>query len=209
MLPFEIPQGTTIEALVTEVVPAAHAKLVPATAGREPFTCAVEIAGEGGFVVSLDGAKMTVKKGEEKNVDARLRFEKRDAQAFLDDWTGAQRFVPKMKPPTDLAFFSDPRILKRLKLATGAIELSLRDFEEDGQKRRVTLSVAVGAPAKKVDPEPDVVIETSQGTYLKLLSGKLGPEEALADGDVTVKGKRFVAMQLAFAIAPLFPPPPR
>lgn len=208
MLPFEIPKGTTIEALVTEVVPAAHAKLVPSSAGREPFTCAVEIDSES-YVATLDGPSMKVRKGEEKNVDARLRFKKRDAQAFLDDWTGPQRFVPKMKPPTDLAFFSDPRILKRLKLATGAIELSLRDFEEDGEKRRITLSVALGAPAKKVDPEPDVVIETSQVTYLKLLSGNLGPEEALADGDVTVNGKRFVAMQLAFAIAPLFPPPAR
>jgi putative sterol carrier protein len=208
MLPFEIPAGTTIETLVTEVVPAAHARLVPASAGREPFTCAVEIDRDS-YVVSLDGQAMKVRKGEEKNVDARLRFRRRDAQAFLDDWTGPQRFVPKITPPTDLAFFSDPRILKRLKLATGAIELSLRDFEEGGEKRRVTLSVALGAPAKKIEPTPDVVIETSLETYLKLLSGKLGPEEALADGDVTVNGKRFVAMQLAFAIAPLFPPPAR
>jgi putative sterol carrier protein len=152
---------------------------------------------------------MSVRKGEEKNVDARLRFRARDAQAFLDDWTGPQKLVPKVKPPGDLLLLSDPRILKRLKLATGAIELAIRDFEEDGERRRVALSIAVGAPAKKVDPDPDVVVETSMKTYLRLLGGEIGPEDALADGDVVVKGKRFVAMQLVFAVAPLFPPPPR
>jgi hypothetical protein len=209
MLPFEVPQGTTIEELVTEVMPRAHARLVPAAAGREPFTCAVEIVGDGSYVVVLDGATMSVRKGDEKNVDARLRLGAKDVQAFLDDWTGPQKLVPKAKPPGDLVLLSDPRILKRLKLATGAIELALRDFDADGDPRRVTLSFAVGAPAKKVDPDPDVVVETSMRTYLRLLAAELGPEEALVDGDVTVRGKRFVAMQLAFAVAPLFPPPPR
>lgn len=209
MLPFEIPDGTTVETLLTQVVPAAHARLVPSSAGREPFRAAIEIGGLASFVVSLDGPSMTVAKGEEKNVDARLRFHARDAEAFLADWTGEKRLVPKAKPPGDLLLLSDPRILKRLKLATGAIELALRDFDGDGGPRRASISVALGATAKKADPDPDAVIETSMKTYLRLLSGGLGPEEALADGDVTVKGKRFVAMQLAFAVAPLFPPPAR
>jgi putative sterol carrier protein len=209
MLPFEIPKGTTLRSLVEEVVPAAHARLVPQSAGREPFTVAVEIEGSGGgsWVLTIDGAKMTVRAGEEKNVDARVRVRAADAQDFLDDWTGAQRTVPKMMPQGDLVLVGDPRILKRVKMVQGAIELAIRDFSLTGDTRRVALSLALGGMAKKVEPDPDVVIETSMQTYLRLLDAKLGPEEALADGDVTVRGKRLVAMQLAFAIAPLFPVP--
>ena len=65
--------------------------------------------------------------------------------------------------------------------------------------------LAVGAPARKIDPDPDVTIEVSLATVERILDGKLGPEEALADGDVRVTGKRLVAGQLAFALAPLFP----
>jgi hypothetical protein len=33
----------------------------------------------------------------------------------------------------------------------------------------------------------------------------MGPEDALADGNVRVKGNRFLAMQLALAVAPFYP----
>src|SRR5262245_41359011 len=51
VLPFEIPEGTTLDSLIGDVVPQAHARLVPAHAGREPFTCALEIDGAGSWVV--------------------------------------------------------------------------------------------------------------------------------------------------------------
>jgi putative sterol carrier protein len=207
MLPFEIPRGTTLEKLVTDVVPAAHGRLVPASAGREPLTCAFELEGLKSWVVGLEGTTMRVREGDERAPDIRIRARAKDAQAFLDDWTGPQRFVPKVKPNADLVLMSDPRILKRVKMVTGAIELAIRDFDDGGGARRVALMVAVGAPAKKRDPEPDVVVETSMSTYLRLLSAKIGPEDALADGDVSVTGKRLVAMQFAFAVAPLFPRP--
>jgi hypothetical protein len=118
--------------------------------------------------------------------------------------------VPKARPSGDLVMLGDPRVLKRIKMVTGAVELAIRDFEEPGGAgggaRRVALAIALGAPAKKLDPAPDVVIETSMKTYLRLLDGTMGPEDALADGDVSVKGRRMLAMQLAFAIGPLFPP---
>ena len=202
MLPFAIPAGTTLESLVTEVIPAAHGRMVPASAGRESFTVAVEIEGEGAWIVALDGPGIRVRAGEEKGVDARIRVLARDAQDFLTDWMGPQTLAPKFKPQGEVLMMSDPRLLKRIKMVTGVVELAIRDFEG----RRVTLSIAVGAPAKKVEPDPDVVIEVSLATYQRLLDGTMGPEEALADGEVTVKGKRLVAMQFAFAIAPLFPP---
>ncbi len=93
MLPFEIPAGTTLERLVTDVVPAAHARLVPVSAGRELFTAAVEVEGAGAWIVSLDGPSMKVRAGEERAVDARITVRARDAQAFLDDWTGPRRLA--------------------------------------------------------------------------------------------------------------------
>jgi SCP-2 sterol transfer family len=208
MLPFEIPPGTTLASLVEEVVPAAHARLVPQSAGRVPFRCAFELDGlrNGAWVIHLDGAAMRVERGEERAVDVRFRAHAEVAQAFLDDWTGPQRFVPKA-PKKDIVLFSDPRLLTRVKMATGVLELALRDFPGNGggAPRRVTLSIAVGAPAKKVEPDPDVVVETSLATYLRMLAGEIGPEDALADGDVKVTGKRLVAAQLAFAVGPFFP----
>jgi hypothetical protein len=38
-----------------------------------------------------------------------------------------------------------------------------------------------------------------------MLAGTLAPEEALADGDVQVRGNRMLALQLALAVAPFYP----
>ncbi len=206
MLPFEIPPGTTLDALVTTVIPEAHARLVPASAGKEPFACVVELEPDLSWLVTLDGQKMTARAGSEKNVDARIRSRRAWAEAFLADWTGEGKLVPKGPPPEGAILISDPRALKRLRMVTGVVELALRDFDADGEPpRRVSMTVAVGGPARKVEPDPDVVIETGSATYLRVLSGELAPEDALADGDVTVTGKRLVAMQFALALSALVP----
>lgn len=204
MLPFEVPADTTLEELLTTVYPAAHAKLVPPSAGAEPFVAVVEI-GARSWRIELDGARIAVREADEKQCDVRVMAERGAAEAFLEDLTGDKRFVPRFAPPSDIVLFSDPRILKRVKLANGTIELAIRDFPLDGEPSRVAMKVAVGAPARKVDPDPDVVIETSLDTVERILDGKLGPEEALADGGVELSGKKLVAGQLAFALAPLFP----
>lgn len=205
MLPFDIPAGTSLDKVVTEVVPAAHAKLVPASAGRERVTVALELTGVNRWVIELDGASMKVREGDEKAPDIRITARGEDAQAFLDDWTGPRNFTPKGKPPTDM-LLSDPRVLKRVKMVTGTIELSIRDFDGAGETRKAGLTVSVGGPAKKVEPDPDVTVETSMATYRRMLGANMSPEDALADGDVKVAGKRLVAMQFAFAVGPLFPP---
>lgn len=204
MLPFEVPADATLEDLLTTIYPEAHGKLVPSAAGAEPFVAAVEI-GSRSWRIELDGPRMSVREADEKQCDARIMADRGAAEAFLDDLTGPKRFVPRFAPPSDIALFSDPRILKRVKLANGTIELAIRDFPIDGEPTRVAMKVAVGAPARKVDPDPDVVLETSLATVERILDGKLGPEDALVDGGVQLSGKRLVAGQLAFALAPLFP----
>ena len=211
MLPFEIPPGTTLEGLLTDVVPAAHARLVPQSAGREPFTCAIELEGLGRWVVSLDGPKMTVRAGEERAPDVRIRARAEDAKEFFDDYLGPKRLAPKTKRAAPgsggVVMLSDPRVLKRVKMVNGTVELAIADFDDGrgGAPRRVWMSASLGSAAKKVEPEADVTIEVAMKTFLRLVAGGATPEEALADGDVPVKGKRLVAMQVAFALAPLFP----
>jgi putative sterol carrier protein len=89
-------------------------------------------------------------------------------------------------------------------MASGKIELALVDL--DGE--RVAMTVAFGAAAKKtIDPDdPDVTIEATVAVFEEILAGKLAPEEAIAEGRVTVKGKKLLAMQMALALAPLAPP---
>jgi putative sterol carrier protein len=102
---------------------------------------------------------------------------------------------------------SDPRIVRRVAMASGRIELAVED--EDGERLAVVFGFGDSA-RKAMDPEdPDVVVETHLTTLERVLRGELGPEEALADGDVKVRGNRFLAMQLALAVAPFYPPPPK
>ena len=99
---------------------------------------------------------------------------------------------------------SDPRVVKRVAMANGRpIELAVKD--DDGER----LAIAFGfgdAARKSIDPDDaDVVVETRLGTLERVLRGELGPEDALADGDVKVRGNRFLAIQLALAVAPFYP----
>jgi hypothetical protein len=207
MFPFEIPPGATLRSLVTEVFPETHAKLVPKAAGSDAFTIVLDLEGlEGGgiFTADVKGNTVTVREEESRQRQIWVSARAENAQMFLDDWSGAKRFAPKFVPSGDLVLMSDPRILKRLVMVSGKLELALTDFEGE----RVAMTVAVGAAAKKtIDPEgADVTIEASVAVFEELLAGKLAPEDAIAEGRVSVKGNKLLAMQLALAVAQLAPP---
>jgi putative sterol carrier protein len=88
-------------------------------------------------------------------------------------------------------------------MANGRIELALADVAGE----RLALVFGFGDAARKeIDAErADAVVETRVATLERIARGELGPEEALADGDVRVRGNRFLAMQLALAVAPFYP----
>jgi hypothetical protein len=200
MLPFEIPQGTTLASLVTEVLPAAHRKLAK---GKGRFRAVVRFEGGASYTADIDGGDVTIREGEEAGAHAWIVTRSSTAELFLADWMGARRFVPRLGDGMPFVLLSDPDVLKRLVLVEGKIELALSDFEGG----RVGMTVALGSAAKKaIDPEdPHVTVDASVAVFERLLAGTLSPEAALADGDVGVRGKRLVAMQLAFALAPFFP----
>ena len=50
------------------------------------------------------------------------------------------------------------------------------------------------------------MIEADLSTVERLLAATLSPEDALVDEHVTIRGNRLLAMQLALALAPLYPP---
>jgi len=205
MLPIEIPPGTTATVLVTVIVPQLHAKMVPADAPADPFAVAVRIEDEGSWTVRVHGQRMTVSEGEEPGVKPTLWMwtTARAVERFLEDATGEKRMLPKFGAVGGVATMSDPRVLKRVAMASGRIELALVD--ERGERHGIVFGF--GAAAKKeIDPEDaDTVIETDLMTAERVLRGDMGPEEALADGNVRVKGNRFLAMQLALAVAPFYP----
>jgi hypothetical protein len=205
MLPIEIPPGTTATVLVTEIVPELHAKMVPADAPAEAFTVAVRIEDEGSWTVRVHGARMTVSDGEEPGLRPALWMwtTARAVERFLEDATGAKRMLPKFAPVGGVGTMSDPRVLKRVAMASGRIELAVVD--ERGERHGIVFGF--GAAAKKeMDPEDaDTVIEADMSTIERVLQGELGPEDALADGNVRVKGNRLLAMQLALAVAPFYP----
>ncbi len=204
MFPFEIPEGATVRSLVTEVFPDTHAKLVPASAGSTPFTIVLALEGEGSFTATVKGPSVVVREEEARERNVWISGNARHADRFLEDWKTERRFVPKFAPAGDVALMSDPRVLSRLIMASGKIELALVDL--DGE--RVAMTVAFGAAAKKtIDPDdPDVTIEATVAVFEEILAGKLAPEEAIVEGRVAVKGKKLLAMQMALALAPLAPP---
>jgi hypothetical protein len=203
MLPIEIPEGTTVASLVTEVVPELHGRMVGADAPIDPFSVAVQIDGEGSWVVHIRGREMTVEEGETERPTLWLHTTAAAVERFLEDAMGPKRLLPRFAPVAGVGTMSDPRVIKRVAMASGRIELAALD--EDGQ--RIAMVFGFGSAARRpIDPEDaDVVVEARLSTIERVLGGQLGPEEALADGDVTVRGNRFLALQLALAVAPFYP----
>jgi hypothetical protein len=205
MFPLDIPPGTTIESLVTDAIPALHARLVGGGGPNEEFAVALRIDGCGSWTVRIRGRAMAVDPGEERRPTLWMYTTEAMAQRFLQDTQGPRRPVPRIAPvaPGGVLTLSDPRVIRRVAMASGRIELAV--LEQDGG--RLSVVFGFGAAARRpIDPEdPDTVVETPIATLQRILNGERGPEEALSNGDVSVRGSRLLAMQLAFAIAPFYP----
>jgi putative sterol carrier protein len=204
MFPFEVPAGTTLDSLFREVLPKAHAQMVPASAPRDRFVVVQKVSGFETFTLEIRGPEMKVSPGATDRPDFWVLTPRENVELFLDDWLGPKKLVPK-RVPKEMVSISDPRILKRLALVSAKAELALTDLEG----RRVALVAASGGAAKKhiEEDDPDVVLEAGAATFMRLVEGTLPPEEAIADGAVAVRGKRLLAMQLALAFAPFYPKP--
>ncbi len=210
MFPFDIPPDATIESLVTELAPAVHAQLVPAgAAGETTYVVVVRVEGSGAWTVRIRGRDMSVETGEADRPTLWMHATAGTVERFLEDARGPRRLLPPARaiPATGLVSLSDPRVLKRVAMASGRIELAARDTDDT----RLALVFGFGDAARRgVDPEdPDVVVEADMAVIERVLAGTLGPEEALADGGVRLRGNRLLAMQLAFAVAPFYPARPR
>jgi putative sterol carrier protein len=203
----EIPPDTTVRSLVETVVPELHARLVPDGGPRDTFTVTVRVEDTADWTVRIEGREMHVTEGAADKPTLWLYTTTRAVELFLEDATGPKRFLPRFDPAGGAAVISDPRLVKRAALATGRIELAMTDDEGE----RIGIVFGFGAAARKrIDPDDaDVVIETGTATIDRMLAGTLAPEEALADGDVKVRGNRMLAMQLALAVAPFYPKKPR
>ncbi len=203
MLPLEIPAGTTIESLLTEVIPAVHGRLVADDAPREALGIAVRIEGRGSWTLRVRGREMTVDDGEDALATLWVCATERSAELFLEDAAGPKRLVPRFAPVGGVATMSDPRVIRRVAMASGRVELATTD--ENGERMAVVFGF--GAAARRgIDPEdPDVTIETQLAAIDRVLRGELAPEDALADGGVVVRGNRLLAMQLALAVGPFYP----
>jgi hypothetical protein len=203
MLPLDIPAGTTVESLVTELIPALHARLVPADAPTDALDVAVRIEGCGSWTLRIRGRTMTVQDGTDPRATLWVYASDQSAERFLEDAAGPRRLTPRFAPVGGVATMSDPRVIRRVAMASGRVELATID--EDGD--RMAIVFGFGASARReIDPEDaDVVIETQLATIDRVLRGELAPEDALADGGVTVRGNRLLAMQLALAVAPFYP----
>jgi hypothetical protein len=213
MLPIEIPPGTTVESLVTDVVPALHARLVAPVARevpQDPFVVALRVEGVGAWTVTIRGAVMTVEDGAAARPTMWMWTTGGAIEWFLEDALGPKRLFPRVAPPAGGALLlSDPRIVKRVAMASGRVELALRPGRGAPGPDDERLSIVLGfgdATKRAIDPEDaDTSIEASLPTVERILRGELGPEDALADGDVSIRGNRFLAMQLALSLAPLYP----
>jgi hypothetical protein len=217
MLPIDIPPGTTVESLVTEVVPSLHGRLVGKDVPQDPFAVAVRIEGAGVWTVTVHGNVMTVEDGEAARPALWMWTTARAVEWFLEDARGPKRLMPRVVPPAGgPLLLSDPRIVKRVAMASGRVELALRtgagaDGTSLGEEERLVIVLGLGEAAKRaMDPEDaDTCIEAHLPTLERVLRGELGPEQALGGGDVSVRGNRFLALQLALSLAPLYPGRPR
>jgi putative sterol carrier protein len=200
---FEIPPHTTIRSLVESVVPTLHARLVAEDATTDVLAINVFIEGAGHWTVHIRGREMRVVEGEADRPTLWLFTTARTVELFLEDAAGPRRFAPRFEATSATTLLSDPRLVRRAAMAHGRIELALRDIAGE----RLAIVFGFGSAARRrIDPEDaDVVVEAGLGTMERMLAGTLAPEEALADGDVAVRGNRMLALQLALAVAPFYP----
>jgi putative sterol carrier protein len=207
MLPLDLAPGTTIESLVTDAIPALHARLVGAGGPSDEITVALRIGGRGSWTFHIRGPDMRVAAGEERRPTLWVYTTEGMAERFLRDALGPKRMVPTIAANTaqvgGVLTMSDPRFIRRVAMASGRIELVATDSEGE----RLSVVFGFGDAARRpIDPEdPDTVVEAPIDTLHSVLNGARGPEEALSTGEVTVRGSRLLAMQLALAAAPFFP----
>jgi putative sterol carrier protein len=201
MIPRNLPAGTTLRALVTELIPADHAANVAKEAG-DAKVC-IRFTGGASYTLDARGDRLTVTETPRiEQASLLLSVDESTAQLFLDDWLGPQKLAPSFEPH-GLTSITDARFLRKVSSVKGVLSLTLDDFEGHA----ATLLIAAGPDASVYD-DPDAEIHIKLPAFLRILAGKLGPDEAIAEGHVTLTGKKLVAMQFALAVAPYFPPKP-
>jgi hypothetical protein len=210
VLPSDVPPDATIESLVTEVFPALHARLAGGAAAGEVFSIAVRIGDRPGWTARIDGPRMTVEPGEAGRPTLWVHASELAALRFLEDATGPKRLLPSSlvgggggaAPAWTAVALSDPRVIRRVALVSGRIELAVVD--DDGA--RLAMVFGFGDAARKpIDPErPDAVAEGTRATLERALRGDLPPAEAISSGALRVRGSRLLVMQLALAVAPFY-----
>ncbi|MEO7113765.1 MAG: SCP2 sterol-binding domain-containing protein [Polyangiaceae bacterium] len=206
MLPFDVKLGTTAFELFTEIIPRAHRQLVPKHGDREALVIHVSVEGDASCSAlhcEVRGADIVVTPSSGKgDPEAHLYLLMHDdsLRAFLEDWGTDKKYLPKFSPK-GASIFTDPRVLRRLAHVTGSIELALPNFP--GGRASLRAGAFGGRLARvKLDRDPDVTVESSMDLFDLMLTGAMRPEEALSDSRVTVTGKKMVALQFAFALAP-------
>jgi putative sterol carrier protein len=202
MLPFDIPPGTTLESLIAEVIPDLHRRMVGEKGADDVFVIAVRIDGRGSWTIRIRGREMLVDQAEEPRPTLWMYTTQAAAERFLQDAVGPRRLLPKA--PLGTVAMTDPRLVKRVAMASGRIELALVD--DDGGRLAVVFGFG-DAARRAIDPsDPDTVAEARLATLERVLRGERSPQEALSSGDVAVRGSRLLAMQLALAVAPFCSP---
>jgi hypothetical protein len=205
MLAVEIPPGTTIESLLTQVLPELHGRLVPGDVpATETFDVVICVEGRGSWTARIRGSAVSIERGAQDRPTFWVHTTPRSIERFLADAAGPRRLQARFDPVGGVATMSDPRVLRRVAMASGRIELAVR--EDDGE--RLAIVFGFGAATRRaIDPDDaEVVIEATLATIDRVLGGELAPEEALGGGHVSVRGNRLLALQLALAVAPFFPP---
>ncbi|MGO8992136.1 MAG: SCP2 sterol-binding domain-containing protein [Polyangiaceae bacterium] len=198
MIARTLPVGTTLRSLVEVLIPEDHAAHVPAEAG-DARLC-FRFAGGPCYTLVASGSRLTVTEtARAETAPLMLSVEESTAEMFLSDWLGPQKLAPSFEP-RGIGSITDARFLRRVSAVKGVISLTLDDFEG----KPATLLVASGPDASLYD-DPDVELHIELPAFLRVLSGSLPPDEAIAGGHVTLKGKKLVAMQFALALVPYFP----
>lgn len=212
MLPFNAPKGTSPRDYLVSVVPEAHRSLVgppsKAPSGNKAtkrWDVLVSIPGEVTVLYGIDGQDIQVTEARSgDDAELSLTLERGDVTRFLEDWSGLRKWVPKFEP-RGAALITDPQVVSRIAMVTGSVEAVLPDLE--GGPARLVVAAFGGKRGRfegGID-RPDTTVDLGASVFEAMLAGRMAPDEALSSGAVGIKGKKLVAMQFAFALAPFFP----
>jgi hypothetical protein len=208
MFALTVEREDTLETLIDARLRAHHERSVRVhAAGQElsrarEWTIGMRIRRRFTRTVVIHGPKFSVADRTPDACDMWVSTDEASAAYFLADAKGERRLCGTPHPSMPIATPTDPRLLSRIASESAKVECALR--MADGTRLLLMFGCGKHAARGIDDFDPEVELEVPEAVFVAVSQGRTTPSGALEHPDLSIRGKKLVAVKLALALAPLF-----